>query len=41
MTELWNADTPKLVELPSGRRLRGRGLRYDLPEGRPLRSPCT
>ncbi|MEV0689130.1 protein phosphatase [Streptomyces sp. NPDC050388] len=33
MTEPWNADTPKVITLPSGRRVRGRGLRYDLPEG--------
>ncbi|WP_329378373.1 protein phosphatase [Streptomyces sp. NBC_01351] len=33
MTELWNTDTPKVVTLPSGRTIRGRGLRYDLPEG--------
>ncbi|MGW3494359.1 protein-tyrosine phosphatase family protein [Streptomyces sp. NPDC001020] len=33
MTELWNADTPKVIQLPSGRMIRGRGLRYDLPEG--------
>ena len=33
MTEQWNTDTPGLIRLPSGRLIRGRGLRYDLPEG--------
>ncbi|MDX3378153.1 protein phosphatase [Streptomyces sp. ME02-6991-2A] len=33
MTEPWNADTPQVIQLPSGRRIRGRGLRYDPPEG--------
>ncbi|MEU3708498.1 protein-tyrosine phosphatase family protein [Streptomyces catenulae] len=33
MTELWNTDTRGVITLPSGRMIRGRGLRYDLPEG--------
>ncbi|MFH8409856.1 protein-tyrosine phosphatase family protein [Streptomyces sp. NPDC018019] len=33
MTELWNTDAPRVITLPSGRRIRGRGLRYGLPEG--------
>lgn len=33
MTEQWNADAPHVIRLPSGRLIRGRGLRYDLPEG--------
>ncbi|GLF97068.1 protein-tyrosine phosphatase family protein [Streptomyces yaizuensis] len=33
MTEPWSAGTPQVVHLPSGRTLRGRGLRHDLPEG--------
>lgn len=33
MTEQWNTDAPRVVRLPSGRLIRGRGLRYDLPEG--------
>lgn len=33
MTDLWNADAPGVLRLPSGRLLRGRGLRYDLPAG--------
>ncbi|MFD7613933.1 protein phosphatase [Streptomyces sp. NPDC059828] len=33
MTDLWNADNPKVIALPSGRMMRGRGLRYALPEG--------
>ncbi|MBW8737289.1 MAG: protein phosphatase [Streptomyces turgidiscabies] len=33
MTEKWKTDTPRVIQLPSGRLIRGRGLRYDLPEG--------
>ncbi|GAA3214491.1 protein phosphatase [Streptomyces sp. XM83C] len=33
MTEPWTSDTPKVITLPSGRRVRGRGLRHELPEG--------
>jgi hypothetical protein len=33
MTDQWNTDTPRVVRLPSGRLIRGRGLRYDLSEG--------
>ncbi|TDQ53253.1 protein-tyrosine phosphatase family protein [Actinorugispora endophytica] len=29
----WNTDTPGVVRLPSGRLVRGRGLRHGLPEG--------
>ncbi|MFI1801726.1 protein-tyrosine phosphatase family protein [Streptomyces sp. NPDC020379] len=32
-TEPWSAGTPGVVRLPSGRLVRGRGLRYGLPEG--------
>lgn len=32
-TEQWNTDTARVIQLPSGRLIRGRGLRYDLPEG--------
>ncbi|MFI5619005.1 protein phosphatase [Streptomyces sp. NPDC051567] len=34
LTEQWNTDTPGVVRLPSGRLIRGRGLRHGLPEGR-------
>jgi protein-tyrosine phosphatase len=33
MAELWDAGTPGLVRLPSGRLVRGRGLRQPLPAG--------
>ena len=33
MVESWNDDTPGLVTLPSGVRVRGRGLRAGLPAG--------
>jgi len=33
MTERWDAGAPGVIELPSGRRFRGRGLRNDPPEG--------
>lgn len=33
MTEQWSVDAPGVIQLPSGRRFRGRGLRYDLPVG--------
>ncbi|GGM10351.1 phosphatase domain-containing protein [Micromonospora yangpuensis] len=33
MTEQWSVDAPGVIELPSGRRFRGRGLRYDSPDG--------
>ncbi|NJQ01290.1 protein-tyrosine phosphatase family protein [Streptomyces zingiberis] len=33
MVEPWDTRAPKVVTLPSGRRIRGRGLRYELPEG--------
>ncbi|WP_338675066.1 protein phosphatase [Streptomyces sp. SCSIO 30461] len=33
MTEPWNPCDPKVLTLPSGRMVRGRGLRYGLPQG--------
>lgn len=33
MTEKWEAGAPGVIELPSGRRFRGRGLKRDSPEG--------
>jgi hypothetical protein len=33
MAELWDAGTPGVLTLPSGRRVRGRGLRAPLPPG--------
>lgn len=33
MTELWNASDPGVLALPSGRLVRGRGLRHPLPPG--------
>jgi hypothetical protein len=33
VAELWDAGTPGLVRLPSGRLVRGRGLRRPLPAG--------
>ncbi|GFH34361.1 protein-tyrosine phosphatase family protein [Streptomyces pacificus] len=33
MTEPWPPAAPGVVRLPSGRLVRGRGLRYPLPEG--------
>lgn len=33
MTEQWSVDAPGVIELPSGRRFRGRGLRNDPPGG--------
>lgn len=33
MTAIWDAETPGLLRLPSGRRVRGRGLRRPLPDG--------
>ncbi|CAM5393234.1 hypothetical protein SGRIM128S_09066 [Streptomyces griseomycini] len=33
MTEQWDDGTPGVVRLPSGRLVRGRGLRNGLPEG--------
>jgi len=33
MAEPWDAGVPKVIRLPSGRRIRGRGLREGLPEG--------
>ncbi|MFI7290533.1 protein-tyrosine phosphatase family protein [Streptomyces anulatus] len=33
MTETWNATAPAVLALPSGRLVRGRGLRKPLPEG--------
>ncbi len=35
MTEKWVVGTPGVVQLPSGRVIRGRGLRNELPEGPP------
>jgi hypothetical protein len=35
VTELWDAETPGLVRLPSGRLVRGRGLRQPPPAGQP------
>ncbi|KZM71488.1 protein phosphatase [Nocardia terpenica] len=31
--QLWPEDTPGILRLPSGRRVRGRGLRHPLPDG--------
>lgn len=33
MTATWNPTTPGVLRLPSGRLIRGRGLRHPLPEG--------
>ncbi|MFI1198068.1 protein phosphatase [Streptomyces sp. BHT-5-2] len=33
MTETWNATDPGVLRLPSGRLVRGRGLRHPLPAG--------
>ncbi|WP_432057615.1 protein-tyrosine phosphatase family protein [Streptomyces sp. bgisy022] len=33
MLEPWDTDTVGVITLPSGRRIRGRGLRHGLPEG--------
>ena len=33
MTETWNPAAPQVLRLPSGRLVRGRGLRRPLPEG--------
>ncbi len=33
MTEPWNPTAPGVLTLPSGRLVRGRGLRHPLPEG--------
>ncbi|MFM9441948.1 protein-tyrosine phosphatase family protein [Streptomyces acidiscabies] len=33
--EIWERDTPGVLELPSGRRIRGRGLRNPFPETDP------
>ncbi|MFF4083540.1 protein-tyrosine phosphatase family protein [Streptomyces sp. NPDC001777] len=33
MSEQWNADDPAILTLPSGRLVRGRGLRKPLPAG--------
>ncbi|MEU5185739.1 protein-tyrosine phosphatase family protein [Streptomyces klenkii] len=33
MTETWTADTAGILRLPSGRLIRGRGLRHPLPAG--------
>ncbi|MFJ2899002.1 protein-tyrosine phosphatase family protein [Streptomyces sp. NPDC087218] len=33
MSEQWNADDPAILALPSGRLVRGRGLRKPLPAG--------
>ncbi|MER5253990.1 protein-tyrosine phosphatase family protein [Streptomyces sp. NPDC002855] len=35
MTATWNPTTPGVLRLPSGRLIRGRGLRDPLPEGPP------
>lgn len=35
MSELWDAGTPGLLRLPSGRMVRGRGLLRPLPAGQP------
>ncbi|MFJ2114592.1 MULTISPECIES: protein phosphatase [unclassified Streptomyces] len=35
MTNSWDPATPGLLRLPSGRLVRGRGLRHPLPEGQP------
>lgn len=35
MTATWPPATPGLLELPSGRLVRGRGLRHALPDGDP------
>jgi protein-tyrosine phosphatase len=33
MAELWDPSAPGVLRLPSGRLVRGRGLRYPLPDG--------
>lgn len=33
MSATWAADDPQVVRLPSGRLVRGRGLRYPMPDG--------
>ncbi|MFK0290152.1 protein phosphatase [Streptomyces sp. NPDC090442] len=33
MPETWNATSPGVLRLPSGRLIRGRGLRHPLPDG--------
>ncbi|WP_432107517.1 protein-tyrosine phosphatase family protein [Streptomyces sp. AA1529] len=33
-SDVWESGAPGVLRLPSGRMLRGRGLRYDLPAGR-------
>jgi len=33
VAELWNPETPGILTLPSGRLVRGRGLRRPLPDG--------
>ncbi|MFB7631524.1 protein phosphatase [Streptomyces sp. NPDC056149] len=33
MPETWNAASPGVLRLPSGRLIRGRGLRHPLPDG--------
>ncbi|MEX3099976.1 MULTISPECIES: protein-tyrosine phosphatase family protein [unclassified Streptomyces] len=33
--EIWERDTPGVLELPSGRRIRGRGLRHPFPQADP------
>ncbi|MFE7311926.1 protein phosphatase [Streptomyces sp. NPDC057555] len=33
MTESWNSTDPGVLRLPSGRLVRGRGLRHPLPDG--------
>ncbi|MFJ9897639.1 protein-tyrosine phosphatase family protein [Streptomyces sp. NPDC091280] len=35
MTETWNPADPGVLRLPSGRLIRGRGLRHPLPPGAP------
>ncbi|GGL09635.1 protein-tyrosine phosphatase family protein [Mangrovihabitans endophyticus] len=35
MTEVWDDQTPGLCPLPTGRRIRGRGLRDPMPDGPP------
>ncbi|MET7570065.1 protein phosphatase [Streptomyces sp. NPDC005492] len=38
MTDTWNPNDPGVLRLPSGRLIRGRGLRHPLPTGAPTPS---
>ncbi|WP_327355408.1 protein-tyrosine phosphatase family protein [Streptomyces sp. NBC_01304] len=38
-TDTWSPQTPGVLRLPSGRLIRGRGLRHPLPEGPEAQAP--